>query len=151
MKGRRAFLQRSGASLLGLGSFSAMGQQAPLNPPSIRSVNHGYVITNGPRARKKPDGSWKFSARIINLDDREHDIFAFLQISTDRGFNQIVDRLPIRFKKDKAYICNTNYHSRLSSTKLFFRYSIDEKGQTVPAVEMIVGSISPWDDESRGE
>jgi hypothetical protein len=128
-----------------------MGQQVPLNPPPTRSVRRGYVITNGPRARKKPDGSWKFSARIINLDDREHDIFAFLQISTDRGFNQIVDRLPVQFKKEKSYICNTNYRSQLSNTKLFFRYSIDEKGQAVPAVEMVVGSISPWDDESRGE
>jgi hypothetical protein len=151
MKNRRAFLRRSGASLLSLGSLSAMGQQAPLNPPPTRSAKHGYVITNGPRARKKPDGSWKFSTRIINLDDRERDIFAFLQISTDRGFNQIIASLPVHFKKEKSYICSTNYHSKLSSTKLFFRYSIDEKGQAVPAVEMIVGSISPWDDESRGE
>jgi hypothetical protein len=128
-----------------------MAQRAPVNPLSPQAVKQGYIITNGPRARKRPDGSWKFSVRIINVGDREHDIFAFLQIVTDRGFNQSVDNLPVELTKEKSFLCCTNYHPKLTNSKLFFRYVIGANKQSVPAVEMIVGSISPWDDESRGE
>jgi hypothetical protein len=151
MKNRRAFLRKGGASLLGLGSLPVLAQQAPFRPPSIHSVNNGYMITNGPRARKRSDGTWKFSARIINLDDGEHDISASLLIATDRGFNQIIDDVSVKFEREKSFICNVNYRPRMLNSKLFFRYVIEANGQAVPAVEMIVGSISPWDNESRGE
>ncbi|MFC0691196.1 hypothetical protein [Paraburkholderia humisilvae] len=148
---RRDFLAKSSVSVLSFGAVCAVAQQAPLNPVLPDPVKHGYLITNGPRARKKKDNLWKFTIRIINIDDAEHDISAFLQFATDRNFSQIVDQLPIGLKKDRSFIANTIYRSKLVNLKLFFRYVIFSDSRNIMPQGGIVGSISPWELESGVE
>jgi hypothetical protein len=148
MINRRDFIGKSSASLLGFGSVSVVAQQAPLNPVISRTVGSGYTVTNGPHARKRDDGLWKFTVRIINIDDREHDVIAFLQFSTDRSFSQIVDRLTVNLQRSRSFIAHTIYQPKLSNSKLFFRYVISIDDQIIQPRGGIVGSISPWEHES---
>ncbi|HEY2608610.1 MAG TPA: hypothetical protein VGJ10_21830 [Paraburkholderia sp.] len=87
----------------------------------------------------------------MNFDQPGVDISANLQIATDRGFQQIVDVLPVMLSAPKSFIAQIPYAPRTGSTQLYYRYVIGQDASTAPAVSTVVNSISPWDNESRAQ
>jgi hypothetical protein len=79
------------------------------------------------------------------------DITANLQIATDRGFQQIIDDLPVTLSASKSFIAQIPYVPRTGNSQSFYRYVIGQSASTAPAVSAVVNSIAPWDNESKGQ
>lgn len=122
-----------------------------MRPERSHNRRTGYAITNGPQALRRKDGDWKLWVRVINFDDLSGDIHATIEVSTDRGFSQIVDRIPVTLRQKKSFISQVHYHPSAPNSTLFFRYVIDDQRRDVSAVSAVVNSISPWTDESKPE
>jgi len=150
LSNRRKFLSTSGLSIITISASSVRAQQAPVSP-NLSSRKHGYAITNGPKALRKKDGSWKLWVRIVNFDDLDHDVNAMIQIATDRGFQQVIEQIPVVLKQKKSFISQVHYTPSLASSTLFYRYVIAGDRAASPNVSSVVTSISPWFDESKPE
>lgn len=149
MINRRLFIQAG--ALSSLVATSSVTRPAPATPPPSNTQRHGYALTNAATARKRKNGTWVFWVRIVNFDQPGVDISANLQIATDRGFQQIVDVLPVMLSAPKSFIAQIPYAPRTGSTQLYYRYVVGEDASTAPAVSTVVNSISPWDNESRAQ
>ncbi|WP_201645896.1 hypothetical protein [Paraburkholderia metrosideri] len=148
MTSRRLFLQAG--TLSSFSAISSVARAAPaMPPPKISMDQRGYALTNGVTARKRKDGTWVFWVRVVNLDQPGVAVSANLQIATDRDFQQLVDVLPVTLTAPKSFIAQIPYMPRVGNTQLYYRYVIGQSASAAPAVSAVVGSIAPWDNESR--
>ncbi|MFL9934555.1 hypothetical protein P0D88_36650 [Paraburkholderia sp. RL18-103-BIB-C] len=149
MNTRRAFLRTSAFSLVGI--TSQIVSAAPRTPQHPAGSRRGYALTNGATALKRDDGAWLFWVRIINVDGPTHDIYANLQIATDRSFSQVIDAIPVTLTQSKSFIAQPVYAPKTKNTQLYYRYVIDSSPTVAPSVSSIVNSIAPWNTESKAE
>ncbi|MFM0554057.1 hypothetical protein P0D69_24210 [Paraburkholderia sediminicola] len=149
MNTRRAFLQASAFSLVGITSQFTIA--APRTPQRPTPSHGGYTLTNGATALKREDGAWIFWVRIINVDDPAHDIKVNLQIATDRSFSQVIDVLPITLTQSKSFIAQPAYTPKVKNTQLYYRYVVGSSPSIAPSVSSVVNSIAPWNTESKAE
>lgn len=149
MINRRLFLRVIAISYLT--AISPLSLATPTTPPAATPPPRGYALTNGATARKRKDGTWMFWVRIVNFDDPGTDIAANLQIATDKGFQQIVDVLPVTLSASRSFIAQIPYVPRTGNTQLYYRYLIGRSASTAPTVSVVVGTIAPWDNESRDQ
>ncbi|CAB4046617.1 hypothetical protein LMG9964_00248 [Paraburkholderia phenoliruptrix] len=76
---------------------------------------------------------------------------ATLQIATDRGFTQIIDRIPLTLTASKSFIAQPVYQPKVANAQLYYRYVIDGSPSVAPALSAVVNSIAPWNTQSKAE
>lgn len=149
MTNRRSFLNASALSLAGLAASSA--KAAPASPRHVAISGRSYELTNGATAQKRDNGEWVFWVRIVNFSNLQSDVHATLQIATDRGFTQIIDRIPLTLTASKSFIAQPVYQPKVANAQLYYRYVIGESPSIAPALSAVVNSIAPWNTQSKAE
>jgi phosphodiesterase/alkaline phosphatase D-like protein len=152
MTNRRFFLRASALSLAGATTaLTTPLRAAPASPKRTPLAGRGYELTNGATALKRDDGTWIFWVRIVNFNDPKSDIHATLQIATDRGFSQIIDRISLTLSGKNSFIAQPSYTPKVANSQLYYRYVIDGNASSAPGVSSVVNSIAPWNTQSKAE